>query len=134
MAYSGYFFQFGDFIFPNKYIKWDSYDSAPSQRQDLDSYTDANGVTHRNALEHTKTEIKFTTLEMCEDVWDMIMGGVESNYINYEEQDAYCNYYNFKKRKYETGHFYLDPSLRVSANEIEGKLQYNEVNWLFIEY
>ncbi len=134
MVYSGYFFQFGEFIFPNKYIKWDSYDSAPSQRQDLDSYTDANGVTHRNALEHTKTEIKFTTLKVYEDIWDMIMSGVESNYVNPKERDAYCNYYDFETRQYKTGHFYLDPSFRAKANDVEGRLRYNETDWLFIEY
>ncbi len=134
MAYSGFFFKFGEFVFPNKYIEWDTYDSAPSQRLDLDSYTDANGVTHRNALEHTKTEIKFTTGEVWEDVWDMLMGGIEANYQNPKERDAYCTYYDFEKRDYKTGHFYLDPSFRVSANDLKGRLRYNKANWLFIEY
>ena len=55
MAYSGYLFKFGNYTFPNKYILWDTFETNPNQRQDLDSYTDANGLTHRNAISHTKT-------------------------------------------------------------------------------
>ena len=132
--YGGYLFKFGDFIFPNKYIKWDSYDSAPSQRQSLDAYTDANGVTHDNALEHSKTEIKFTTLKMWEDEWENIMNNMVRNYINFKARDAHCSYFDFETCQYKTGHFYFDKSFRASANVIEGRLKYNEAEWTFIEY
>ena len=132
--YGGYLFKFGDFIFPNKYIKWDSYDSAPSQRQSLDAYTDANGVTHDNALEHSKTEIKFTTLKMWEDEWENIMNNMVRNYINFRARDANCSYFDFETCQYKTGHFYFDKSFRAGANVIEGRLKYNEAEWTFIEY
>lgn len=134
MAYNGYFFQWGNFIFPMKYIKWDSYDSAPSQRQSLDAYTDEDGVTHDNALPHTKTEIKFTTVSMWQSEWDAIMGSVVGNYINFNARDANCVYYDFETRQYKTGHFYLDKSFRASANDIGGVLRYSKAAWTFIEY
>ncbi len=46
MAYESYLFRFGDYIFPNKYIKFDSYDIAPNQRQDKNSFTNGNGGYH----------------------------------------------------------------------------------------
>lgn len=134
MAYERYLFQFGDFVFPMKYIKWDSYDSAPSQRQSLDAYTDENGVTHDNALEHSKTEIKFTTLSMWEHEWEALMGNMVRNYINFNARDAMCVYFDFETCQYKTGHFYFDKSFRASVNEINGKLKYNEATWTFIEY
>lgn len=134
MAFNGVLFQFGDYIFPNKYIEWGSYDSAPGQRQSLDAYTDANGVTHDNALEHSKTEIKFTTLPMKEADWEEIMLNVRRNYINFNARDANCTYFNFETCQYETGHFYLDKNFRASADIENGKLQYNRVQWTFIEY
>lgn len=131
-------FKFGNFEFPDKYIKWDTFDIAPGQRQDMDSYTDGYGVTQRNALSHTKTEIKFVTLSMSAEEMDKITAGLTANYINYNERDAQCTYYDDENRCDKTGHFYLDPSLqfrRKKVNKETGKVEiYGEMTWLFIEY
>lgn len=134
LAYEGYLFQWGDFTFPMKYIKWDSYGSAPSQRQSLDAYTDENGVTHDNALEHSKTEIKFTTVPLWEQEWSELMGNIVRNYIDFSARDAECVYFDFELCQYKIGHFYFDKSFRASANVVSGKLRYNETPWTFIEY
>lgn len=134
MAYNRYFFQWGDFIFPMECIKWGSYDMAPNQRQSLDAYTDEDGLTHDNALPHTKTEIKFTTLPMWQPKWDFIMGNIVRNYLIYDARDANCVYYDFETRVYKTGHFYFDKSFRASANSVKGVLKYSEATWTFIEY
>lgn len=134
MSYNGFLFQFGDFIFPLKYISWDSYDTAPSQRQSLDAYTDENGVTHDNALEHSKTEIKFNTVKMGEGEWGFVMGNVVKNYISFNARDAMCVYFDFETCQYKTGHFYFDKSFRASTNLVNGSLRYNETTWTFIEY
>ena len=137
MAYNGFLFQFGDYIFPNKYIKFDSYDIAPDQRQDKDSFTNGKGVTIRNALEHTKTNIAFTTLPMPEAAMDSILSALERNYTNQNETDADCVYFNPRKRTYATGHFYLDPSVkfRIKKEDDNGKsIKYGETQWIFIEY
>ncbi|MCI9081438.1 MAG: hypothetical protein HFI70_03785 [Lachnospiraceae bacterium] len=137
MAYRGYLFEFGNYTFPNKYIKFDTYDIAPDQRQDLNSFTDGNGVTNRNALEHTKTNITFTTIPMPEKAMDSILSNLEANYINQKETNANCTYFNPRKRTYTTGHFYLDPSVkfRIKKEDDNGKaIQYNETQWIFTEY
>ena len=135
MAYSGFLFKFGNYTFPNKYIKFDTFDVAPNQRQDLDSYTDGNGVTHRNALEHTKTQVQFTIIGVKENVMDEIMSNVSSNYMNNNERDANCTYYDPETRSYKSGHFYLDPSLQFKLKgEQNGSLIYGETQFLFIEY
>lgn len=137
MAYNGYLFQFGYYIFPNKYIKFDSYDIAPDQRQDLDSFTDGNGLTHRNALEHTKTNITFTTLQISGDAMAEILANLQRNYINNNETDANCNYYNPRTGNYKTGHFYLDPSVQFRIKKVDEagrKIKYGETQWIFIEY
>lgn len=134
MAYSGYFFKWGDFTFPMKYIEWDSYDSAPNQEQSLDAYTDENGLTHDNVLSHTKTEIKFNTLPMRENEWKTLMENMTRNYIK-GKRNANCVYWDMENCKYKTGHFYLDKSFRASANVGDnGKLIYNGTTWTFIEY
>ena len=55
-----YVFKFGTYIIPTSYIAEGGYDCKPNQRQDLDPFTDQFGVTHRNALQHTKTDISLT--------------------------------------------------------------------------
>lgn len=129
-------FQFGSFIFPNKYIEFDTFDIAPNQRQDLDSYTDGYGVTQRNALAHTKTQIKFNTRGMNGAEMDVITSGIASNYINYNERDANCRYYDPESRSYKTGHFYLDPSVQFRIKKVtdSGVDKYGEMSWTFIEY
>lgn len=133
--YSGYLFKFGNYVFPNKYINWDTFDIKPNQRQDLDSYTDANGETHRNAIPHTKTQIQFTTKQMSESSLKAIMDKMVENYKNAKERDANCTYYDTEYFSYKTGHFYLDPSLQTKILGLKnGKLWFNEITWLFIEY
>lgn len=130
-------FRFGNFDFPDKFIKWDGYDISPNQRQDLDSYTDGYGETRRTTLKHTKTGIEFTTLSMSGSDFRMIMDGITSNYKSYEERNADCTYYDDETGAFKTGKFYLDPSIKfrhkkVDANGIPTK--YGEIQWIFIEY
>lgn len=130
------FFKFGAFEFPEKYIKWGSINIAPNQRQDMESYTDGYGVTQRNTLAHTKTQIQFTTLAMSGAEMRSIMNSVVANYQDYKERDAQCAYYDDETGTYKTGHFYLDPSLTFNVNERRGDTvtKYGEMTWLFIEY
>lgn len=133
MAYNGYYFQWGDFIFPMKYMEWGTYDTAPNQEQSLDAYTDEDGVTHDNILPHTKTEIKFNTLPMSEEKWAELMGNMTRNYLS-GKRNAYCVYWDMEHCQYKTGHFYLDKSFRANANVVNGKLRYGKTTWTFIEY
>lgn len=137
MAYEGYLFQFGEFIFPNEHIKFDSYDIAPDQRQDMDSFTNGKGITVRNALEHTKTNITFSTLPMSGSEMGSIMSNMTKNYKNVNETDADCVYFNPRTYRYSTGHFYLDPSIKFrikKADKDGAEINYGEMQWTFIEY
>lgn len=129
------YFKFGNFIFPEKFIKMDA-PIKPNQRQDLDSYTDGYGITRRNVLSHTKTEIKFTTIEMSGSDMDLIMAGITSNYINDLERNGQCTYYDNEYRTPKTGTFYLDPSLEYHVLEEKNGIPtlYGEMTWTFIEY
>jgi len=136
MANSRIVFKFGDYNFPLEYIQWNTFKVKPNQRQDLDSYTDASGLTQRNALEHTKTDIQFSTIKLSEDKYRSIMNGIVRNYRNPRERDANCEYYDQEYGANKTGHFYLNPSLEVPIVGIDsdGKFIYDAVTFHFIEY
>lgn len=135
MEFNGLLFQFGEYIFPNQYILLDTYDIAPNQRQELGGYTDGNGVLHRNALEHTKTQIQFSVRKRPQAVHQEIMSNMRANYINHKERDSNCVYYDTETGVYKTGHFYLDPNMQFHLERIkDGLLYYGETQFLFIEY
>ena len=87
-------FRFGNFDFPDKHIEKNKVNVKPNQRQSLDAYTDAFGVTHDNGVPHTKTEVSFTTLKMSGSEFRSIMSSMTSNYIDYLLRDANCTYYD----------------------------------------
>ena len=136
MAFNGQFlFKFGNYAIPLEYIQFDSYSTKPNQRQDMDSYTDADGVTQRNALAHTKTDIQFTVRKLYEADKDTLMSNITNNYINAKERDAMCTYYDTENGSYKTGHFYLDPSLQIDIQDITDKgLRFKPISFHFVEY
>ncbi len=130
-------FRFGNFDFPDKYIKKCSPKVKPNQRQSLDPYTDMYGVTHDNGLPHTKTEIQFTTLSMSGSEFRTIMSGITENYIDYKKRNANCTYYDDESGTFKTGEFYLDKSFQANRDEVDQNgvpTKYDEIDWLFIEY
>lgn len=129
-------FKFGSYQFPNNYINWDTIKIKPKQRQDLDSYTDLDGVTHRNALEHTKSQVQFSTRPLRESQVNEIMDGITSSYIDTKQRDANCEYFNPEDRDVSSGHFYLDPSMEFSIKGMDntGEFLYDPIDFLFIEY
>jgi len=133
MSVPSYTFKFGNFIFPDKYINEGGYDIKPNQRQDLDPYTDQTGLTHRNAVSHTKTDITITTRKNLkwEEVAE-IMQGLTSNYINSKERDANCTYFDTESFSMKTGHFYLDPSFQTTVKHMGGRFE--QLKFQFIEY
>lgn len=130
-------FRFGSFDFPDKYIKHGAFNVKPNQRQSIDAYTDAFGVTHDNGVPHTKTEVSFTTLGMTGVEFRAVMDSITSNYIDYILRDADCTYYDDESGTFKTGHFYFDKSFQVNREEVDKSgvpKKYGEMTWTFIEY
>ena len=133
--FSGIWFKCGEYEIPPESIVRGTYKTKPSQVQDLNSFTNGNGVTIRNALEHTKSQVNFTLKRMREAKMAPIIDGIRSNFLNQLERDAYCTYYDAWEHDYKTVHMYIDPSVEFDLiEEIKGKLEYGETQMLFIEY
>lgn len=127
-------FKFGDFEFL-EYVLLDTYSIIPNARLDSDSYTDANGVLHRDTLEHTKTKIEFITTELSQSEMKQIMEGLTSNYIDYKQRNAICTYFDTETFKEKTGRFYLDSSFKMKIKEIRnGEFIFGQTQFVFVEY
>jgi len=131
---NSYCFKFGNYIFPDTYIAEGGYKCTPNQRQDLDPYTDQFGVTQRNALAHTKTQVDITTRAglKWEEVND-IVDGLTSNYTNPRERDATCEYFDTEYFTMSGGHhMYLDPSFATQIRQMDKNFE--ALTFTFIEY
>jgi len=118
---TSYLFQFGTYQIPNEYIAEGGYEIAPNQRQDLDPYTDANGITHRNTLEHTKTDITIAIRNLKWEQFTSLISGLVTNYIS-NERDAICSYFDMETMTVKSGHFYLDPSCKFKVRRLNDKV------------
>lgn len=126
-------FKFGDFDL-TPYMVAKKYRIRPNARLDLDSYTDAIGETHRNALKHTKTIVTLSVMPMSKEEKMHFMQKITSNYINPLERDANCTYYDEEYDVQKTGHFYLDPNLEFLVIEDGKNKRYDETKMIFTEY
>lgn len=116
-------------------IKADSFNITPNARQDMDSYRDADGVLQRNALSHTATIIEFDTIPMWDDNFHALMSSMSSQYINENERDANCTYYDVENGLSKTGHFYLDSNFKATIKQVwNGKVLYDSAHFKFVEY
>lgn len=136
-------FSFGGYEIPSTLIAEGGYEILPNQRQDLDPYTDQFGVTQRNALAHTKTQVTITTRKGL--TWNEVQGlitGLTSHYQNYRERSAMCEYFDTESFGYKSGKFYLDPSFATKIRtyqhrDANGRLvrgKFEEISLIFIEF
>lgn len=136
MAYQGWLVKVGDYVIPFKYIKFDSY-SVFMSVTDLDSYRDAYGILHRNALSHRPNKCEFETPAMLtNEEFATLMTNIRNNYTIASERKASVTLYVPEIDDYVTQDMYM-PDIKPSIyrhNQATGKLQYNAIRLAFIGY
>lgn len=134
MAYQGYLIKVGDYTIPLKYIRAETY-KVTKFGQDLDSYTDANGYLHRNALEHWVPKAEFETIPLMTNVQVAnLMGNIQRNYISQIEKDANVTLYVPEIDDYYTTHMYM-PDIEYEMYLANDKIiQYEQFRMAFIGY
>jgi hypothetical protein len=112
-------------------MRLESYKSAPNQRQDLDSYRDADGYLHRNVLSHTATKIEFETPYLWRNEMRSLIQGIRGNYTNDLERRCEVTYYDDETDTYKTGTFYMPGTVEYN---VYNKAIYAPSRFAFIEY
>lgn len=126
-----YLLKVGSYAIPLKIMKYGSYQSSPAQRQDLDSYVDANGNLHRTVLEHTRAKVEFETIPMSEHDFRGFMDSIVAQYINGPERKVSLTYYEEEYGRYITGTFYIPGTITVNWMNKE---MIDSFRLAFIEY
>lgn len=133
MAYNGFLIQVGGYQIPMSFIKVESY-SVTYSTMDLDPYRDANGVLHRNALQHKAGNLKFETPFMYQRDFAPIMAAIRSQYTNATEKRVTATFYVPELDEYITQDMYLaDVPVQIVQNSPNG-LIYGNVEFSFIAY
>ena len=133
MSFGGYLINIGGSgEFLNKYIIAASY-KVSKKILDLDSARDADGVLHRNALDHISYTIQFETKPMDNDRMQTFLGAIR-NHWDVKERKVDIQFWNPEMGTYSSSTFYMpDPEFQI--NHIEhGQLFYDKATIKFIGY
>lgn len=134
--YNGEFIlKIGDYIVPmDKYIKADSY-SVAMETQDLDSYRDADGILHRNALEHIPIKVEFETPAMLTNrQFADLMSNIRRNYIDSTEKKVSATVYVPELDDYITQDMYIPTIQPTMYGTYEGVIHYDAIRIALIGY
>lgn len=133
MAFQGYLIKVGNYKFPLNYIVHSTY-VVKKNIQDFDSYRDANGVLHRNALDHYAITVSFdikpnrTNIEINE-----IMSNIKANFTIPKERRADVTVYLPEEDEYITQPMYM-PDIEFTIKEISDIIKYDTIKFEFIGY
>jgi len=131
MAFNGYLIKVGNYTIPLTFMKLESYKSMPNQRQDLDSYRDADGYLHRTVLPHTATKLEFETPYLFRSQMQSLIQGIRINFTSEIARQCEVTYYDEETDSYKTGTFYMPGTMEY---QVYNRDIYAPTRFAFIEY
>lgn len=135
MAYAGYLIKVGNYEVPaDKFIKTQSY-KATLNVQDLDSYRDANGVLHREALEHRVNKVEFETRNMLTNTeMSELMKNIADNYTVPAERKFIGTFYVPEIDDYVSQDMYMSDVTFPIYGVFDEVIKYSPTRIAFIAY
>ncbi len=135
MSYSGFLLKIGDYTVSGKNIISADGISITKNVQDLDSYRDANGVLHRDALEHAPIKVEFSTRNMLTDAqMQDFLGNIRRNYTNEKERKVLATVYVPEIGDYKTCEMYMSTPTPEIYGVFRGVIYYKSMRIALIEY
>lgn len=131
MAYAGYMLKVGTYEVPNKYIKYDSWQST-YETLDFDSYRDSNGTLHRNAVAK-KLKVEFETPIMLKSDFDAFMTQIRGQLTGLEEYATVKAYMDFTGDYVEQKCYLVNVNPKIQQNSPLG-LIYQPCRIAFVAY
>lgn len=138
MAYRGYLLKVGNFeITGKRYINEDSY-SVTRNVQDLDSYRDAHGVLHRNAISNVPLSIDFDMRPNLTnaDIRAFFVDGIARNYTRRKERKCRVTAYVPELDDYVTQNMYMaGPEMKIKhIDQKKNVIYYDSFSVSFVGY
>lgn len=131
--YEGYLLKVGINVIPFEYMRADTY-KATYNGQDIDSYRDADGLLHRNALPHFVPKVEFNTPHITNVQAQALLGLIRSQYLDTVEKKVSVKCYIPELDDYLTQDMYI-PDIEFQIFKADGNdIIYNETRIAFIGY
>lgn len=134
MGYQGYLVKVGEYKIPYKFINSETY---VGQRAvlDLDSYRDADGGLHREALSHVPCKAEFETPpNLTSSEFAELMDNIRSYYIDELERKAVVSVFIPEINDYITQKMYIPDIVPTIDSELNGELIYKPIRLGFVGY
>lgn len=134
MAYAGYLIKVGTYTIPLSIMRAETYTVFMSIT-DLDSYVDANGYLHRNALDHIANKVEFETIPLMDNTqFASLMANLYAQMTETKERKASVTCYIPEIDDYVTQDMYMPDIKPTLYYADDSKIQYNQVRLAFIGY
>ena len=134
MAYAGYLIKVGTYTIPLSIMRAETYTVFMSIT-DLDSYVDANGYLHRNALDHIANKVEFETIPLMDNTqFSSLMANLYAQMTETKERKASVTCYIPEIDDYVTQDMYMPDIKSTLYYADDSKIQYNQVRLAFIGY
>ena len=132
MAYSGFLLKIGNYEFPQEYIKPETF-SAYANMQDLDPWTDANGLLHREPVDLKALKVEFENIAMLtnKEVAE-IMANIRANYTVPKGRQALITAYIQEYDDYVSQTGYMADFTPTIKGIYDGVIHYNPIRLAFI--
>lgn len=134
MAYGGFLIKVGSYTVPFRYIEAKKY-KCGIKGQDLDSYRDANGELHREALQNVAIKAEWETpADIDEAALRILMDNIRSQYSNKTEKKAHVTAWMPEIGDYVTMNCYV-PDVEYTIDYADEKtVKYTSFRLAFIGY
>ena len=132
--YEGYLLKVGINTIPFDYLRADTY-KVTYNGQDIDSYRDADGSLHRNAINHFVPKVEFNTPYLDNAQMQTLLRLIRSQYLDTVEKKVSVKCYVPELDDYLTQDMYVpDIEFQIFKADAEGNIIYNETRIAFIGY
>lgn len=135
MAFEGYLLKVGEYEFPLQHIEHKTY-SVKKQVILADKFSNANGRTTRDVLDHYTLDVSFNTCASLTNTdVNEIMTGIRNNYSVEKERKASVTVYVPELDGYVTQDMFLsDPQFNIISITKDNKINYDKIKFQFNGY
>ena len=122
--------------FPSEYMAFESYTSAPNQREEIKAYRDDNTrELFRITAEGMKSKIEFKTVKTLHlRDKQAIQSWISGATVDVHQRKVHIKFWDDENNQYKTGYFYI-PNMNFPIKRItENDIIYGEIDITFIEY
>ncbi len=134
MAYQGYLIKVGEYKIPYEFINAETY-KAHKSIQDVDSYRDANGKLHRQALAHVPCKVEFETPPNLTSLeFTSLMEKIKENYIIAGERKAVVTSFIPEENDYMIQEMYMPDITPTIKSLLNDEIYYSPIRLAFIGY